>query len=119
VHHAYLAEAGFPRAAGVRSAVVQAVCSPIRNPLNQRERRMLRGALSTPARLAARALARAAGVREAPVRWRFPEEPTFDNQIATLSLDGRAARLRIERTDPGEWQDPRLHLSLDRVIVTG
>jgi hypothetical protein len=119
VHHAYLAEAGFPRAAGVRSAVVQAVCSPIRNPLNHRERRMLRGALSTPARLAARALARAAGVREAPVRWRFPEEPTFDNQIATLSLDGRAARLRIERTDPGEWEDPGLHVSLDRIIVSG
>ena len=116
VHHAYLAEAGFPRSAGVRSAVVQAVCSPIRNPLDHNERRMLRGALSRPAQIVAQALARAAGVRAAPVRWRFPEDPTFDNQIATLTLAGRTARLRIERTDPDEWQDPRLHTSLDRII---
>jgi hypothetical protein len=116
VHHAYLAEAGFPRGAGVRSAVVQAVCSPIRNPLDHNERRMLRLALSYPAQLVAGTLARAAGVREPPVRWRFPEPPTFDNQIATLTLDGRSARLCIARTDPGEWRDPRLHTSLDRVI---
>jgi hypothetical protein len=119
VHHAYLAEAGFPRGAGVRSAVVQAVCSPIRNPLDRNERRMLRSALSRPAHVVAGLLARAAGVREPPVRWRFPEPPTFDNQIATLTLDGRAARLRIERTDPDEWRDPRLHTSLDRVISAG
>jgi hypothetical protein len=116
VHHAYLAEAGFPRSAGVRSAVVQAVCSPIRNPLDRNERRMLRSALSRPAHLVASLLARAAGVREPPVRWRFPEEPTFDNQIATLTLDGRGARLRIARTDPAEWRDPQLHTTLDRVI---
>jgi hypothetical protein len=116
VHHAYIAEAGFPRSAGVRSAVVQAVCSPIRNPLDGKERRMLRSALSRPAHLVARTLARAAGVREPPVRWRFPEDPTFDNQIAILTLDGRTARLRIARTDPGEWRDPRLHTSLDRII---
>ena len=100
----------------MRSAVVQAVCSPIRNPLDHNERRMLRGALSRPAQIVAQALARAAGVRAAPVRWRFPEDPTFDNQIATLTLAGRTARLRIERTDPDEWQDPQLHTSLDRII---
>ena len=55
-------------------------------------------------------------MRAAPVRWRFPEDPTFDNQIATLTLAGRTARLRIERTDPDEWQDPQLHTSLDRII---
>jgi phosphodiesterase/alkaline phosphatase D-like protein len=119
VHHAYLAEAGFPHAAGVVSAVVQAVCSPIRNPLDGKERRMLRSALSRPAQVVAGLLARAAGVREPPIRWRFPEEPTFDNQIATLTLEGRSARLLIERTDPAEWRDPRLHVSLDRVIASG
>jgi hypothetical protein len=116
VHHAYLAEAGFPHAAGVRSAVVQAVCSPIRNPLDAKERRMLRGALSRPAHVVASLLARAAGVREPPIRWRFPEAPTFDNQIATLTLEGRHARLLIERTDAAEWRAPELHASLDRVI---
>jgi hypothetical protein len=118
VHHAYLAEAGFPREAGVRSAVVQAVCSPLRNPLDRRERAMLRAALTRTAGVVAGLLARAAGVREPAVRWRFPEAPTFDNQIATLSLDGRSARLVIERTDPDEWRDPQLHVSLDRVIAS-
>ncbi len=119
VHHAYLAEVGFPREAGVRSAVVQAVCSPVRNPLDSRERRMLRGALSPWARRVAGALARAAGVDEPPVRWRFPEAPTFDNQIGTLRLRDRGARLLIERTHPDEWAAPQLHVSLDRVIASG
>ena len=34
VHHAYLAQLGFPRGSGVQSAVWQAVCSPFRNPLD-------------------------------------------------------------------------------------
>lgn len=116
VHHAYLAEAGFPRTAGVKSAVVQAVCSPVRNPLDSNERRMLRAAQSRTAAVVAGLLARAAGVREPPVRWRFPEPPTFDNQIATITLQGRGARLQIEKTRAEEWQSPRLHVSLDRVI---
>lgn len=117
VHHAYLAEVGFPRSAGVRTAVVQAVCSPVRNPLDRRERRMLRAALSPWAALVARGLARAAGVVEPPVRWRMAEPPTFHNQIATLKLSGRHARLTIERTRPQEWEAPGLHVSLDRDIV--
>ena len=41
VHHAYLAEARF--ASGpVQSRVLQATCSPIRNPLDAHERRALR-----------------------------------------------------------------------------
>jgi hypothetical protein len=117
VHHAYLAEAGFPRSAGVTSAIVQAVCSPVRNPLDSRERRALRAALSKPAELVGRALARAAGVREPGFRWRFPEEPTFDNQVATLLIDGREARLLIEKTRPEDWADPMLHMTLDRVVA--
>ena len=46
VHHAYLSEVAFPRAAGVRSAVYQAVCSPMRNPLDASERRAIKAARS-------------------------------------------------------------------------
>jgi hypothetical protein len=53
------------------------------------------------------------------VRWRFPEDPTFDNQIGTLELDGRRARLQIEKTRAEDWEAPRLHVSLDRVITEG
>ena len=42
VHHAYLAEVGFPRGSNVESHVYQAVCSPYRNPLGNWERRAIR-----------------------------------------------------------------------------
>jgi PhoD-like phosphatase len=82
VHHAYLAEVGFPRAAGVRSGVWQGVCSPFRNPLDHRERRAILGAWTRPATTVARALARRAGVRDPAVRWRLAHRaPWFDNQV--------------------------------------
>jgi hypothetical protein len=68
VHHAYLAEASFPGRAPIESAVVQAVCSSIRNPLDRPERRALRAVLSRSAAAVARLLARSAGVRPAAVR---------------------------------------------------
>lgn len=117
VHHAYLAEAGYPRDAGVRSAVVQAVCSPLRNPLAGKERRVLGLAHSRPMAVMMRALARAAKVPPPAIRWRFPEPPTFDNQVATVAIRGRSCRVTIERTLPEEWERPELHVSLDRVVA--
>ena len=49
VHHAYLAEVGYPPDAEVRSTVYQGVCSPYRNALDTRERRMIALARSRPA----------------------------------------------------------------------
>jgi hypothetical protein len=101
VHHAYLAEVGFRDGEGARSRVWQAVCSPFRNPLDGHERRAMRVALSWPAALFARALARTAGVRRPPVRWRFSDKgPWFDNQVMTITLEGRRARLVLEKTAP-------------------
>jgi hypothetical protein len=116
VHHAYLAEASFPGREPIQSAVVQAVCSPIRNPLDRRERRMLRLALSRPATVAARFLARRAGVPRAAIDWEFVEEPTFDNQVGLLDIDGRHAHLRIQKTRPEDWEEPQLHETLSRAI---
>jgi PhoD-like phosphatase len=117
VHHAYLAEASFPGRAPIESAVVQAVCSPIRNPLDRNERRALRAALSRSAAAIARLLARSAGVRPAAVRWEFTGKPTFDNQVAILDLTGRGAHLAIERTRAEDWATPRLHRTLSRTIA--
>jgi len=108
VHHAYLAEVAFPREAGVRTPVHQAVCSPFRNPLDHHEELAVRFGGSRAGHVVGRALARAAGVRDPDVRWRVCEGPWFDNQVATLELDGRTARLRLERTVPEEWRNPRL-----------
>ncbi len=117
VHHAYLAEVAFRRDAGVESPVYQATCSPIRNPLDSRERRMMRIAASRPAAVIARALARAAGVEDPPIRWRLTSDPTFDNQIASLQLSGREARLRIERTVRNGAAPPSLHPVLERRLA--
>jgi len=116
VHHAYVAEAWFP-GRDVTSRVLQATCSPIRNPLDKRERRALRSAFTRPVAAFARGLARAAGVAPPPMRWTFATQPTFDNQIARLDLRGREASLRIEKTVPEDWQAPRLHESLSLAIA--
>jgi hypothetical protein len=42
--------------------------------------------------------------------------PTFDNQIATVALAGREARLTIERTH-GDWRHPMLETVLDRTLA--
>ncbi len=115
IHHAYLAEVKFPREEGVRSPVWQAVCSPYRNPLDNQERRIARFGSSRAARLIGRGLRRSAGVRDRGIRWELVEPPTFDNQIATLTIHGRSARLRIERAVHGP--DPKLETSLEHQLA--
>ena len=118
VHHAYLAEVAFRRDSGAKSAVYQAVCSPFRNPLDDRERRVVRFGTSRAGHAIARALARTAGVRDPErIRWRISDGPWCDNQVATLELHERRASLRVERTLPQEWEDPKLHECLDRRLA--
>jgi hypothetical protein len=118
VHQGYLHEAAFRPGAGVRSAVYQAVCSPFRNPLGRRERTVLRVARRLPVLdRAVRRLAHAVGVTDPDVGWRLAQEPTFDNQLATLRFDGRRASLRIERTKPGDGTDPTLETTLERPLA--
>jgi hypothetical protein len=96
----------------MRSTAWQATCSPFRNPLDAKERRVMRFMASKPAQAIGRALARAAGVEDPPVRWRYVhDEPWFDNQVATLELEDGRARLVLEKTlreDDGENPDLRL-----------
>ena len=115
VHHAYVAEAWFP-GREVTSRVLQATCSPVRNPLG-RERLALRASFSRPVGALAKRVARAAGVEPGTMCWAFAQTPTFDNQIARIDLVGREARLLIEKTMPEDWQAPRLHTSLSLTIA--
>jgi phosphodiesterase/alkaline phosphatase D-like protein len=115
VHHAYFAQAWFPGDASVKSRVYQAVCSPIRNQLNGREQRAVRVAMTKPATVLARALARSAGVRPPGIRWRLDDETLFENQIGTLMIEARAAQLTIERAvdEPDPTLEPVLRRQLD------
>jgi len=118
VHHAYASEVAFPRAAGVRSAVYQAVCSPLRNPLDARERQVIRFGASRAAHAVGRALARTAGVGDPPVRWRsVGDGPWFDNQVASLRIDGDSNVLAFDKAKPGPSAgEPRLERVFEREL---
>ncbi|MFN2616968.1 MAG: alkaline phosphatase D family protein [Thermoleophilaceae bacterium] len=102
VHHAYLSEVAFPRGSKAHSSVWQAVCSPFRHPLDDKERNKVRVAGSRAAAAATRSLARMAGVSDPPVRWRMVDgSPWFDNVVGTLRIEGRRMDLSIEKSLPG------------------
>ena len=117
VHHAYLADVAFRPSDGVKSAVYQAVCSPFRNPLNAQERRIIRAATSRPAEAVTRLLAKAAGVPDPDLRWRFTEGPYFDNQVATLHFKNRQAEITLEKTKPGETEEETLETTFERRLA--
>jgi PhoD-like phosphatase len=117
VHHAYVCDVAFRRDAGVTSTVVQVVCSPYRNPLNQRERQVVRGGFTRPFEALARGLSRAAGAPDPGIRWRLLEGPFFDNQVATLRLDGREAIVRLDKTVAGEEHEKALEKTFERRVT--
>ena len=83
VHHSYVSRVSDLEAPG---AVVQAVCSPIRNPL-PRAIRFATAALSYGVAGPLGVLAaRSASVPDAPFRWERVKGPWFDNNLATLEV---------------------------------
>jgi hypothetical protein len=117
VHHAYLAEVAYPRDAGMKSAVYQATCSPMRNPLDESEKRMIRIGVSRFGHAVGRVLARTAGVEDPGIRWRFCEGPLFNNQVATLKIDGREACMRLDKTVPPDEGDLHLERVFDHALT--
>ena len=109
VHHAYIADArpadGQPP---WQAPVYQAVCSPLRNPLDSNERRAIKLAMTRGAELVGRGLARAARVEDEPLTWEIADGPWFDNQVAWLDLDGRRCTFRLERAVGAGEELPRL-----------
>jgi hypothetical protein len=97
VHYSYLARAELP---GAGTAVYQVVCSPIRNPLTRTLRLANVVASFGLAGLVGRVLARAAGVRRPPFRWRVRRGPFFHNSVCTLELTGRHASVRYDTARP-------------------
>jgi hypothetical protein len=83
VHHSYVSEARLPRLrTGTR--IIQAVCSPIRNPL-PRSMRFATAFLSYGLAGPMGALvARSAHVPDPPFRWGSLRGPWFDNNLAVL-----------------------------------
>lgn len=94
VHHSYVSEA-WPAGArrAVRSTLLQAVCSPIRNPLSRNMRfatAVLSYGIAGPA---GRLASRSARVPDPPLTWTYAEGPWFDNNLACLQVSGRSLRM--------------------------
>jgi len=117
VHHAYLCEIAFKRDVDMQSNVYQAVCSPYRNPLDGHERAAIRAGFSRPFTAFTRGLARLSGAPDPGLRWRLLEGPHFDNQVATLHLDGREAMARLDKTVAGEEDERALEKTFERRLA--
>ena len=89
------------------------MCSPFRNPLD--EKREARAADHQVARRARRRARRWPAWRACgrpSIDWRIDKRgPWFDNQIATITIEGRRAKLVLEKTVP-DGDD----LALERVF---
>jgi hypothetical protein len=108
VHYSYLAEASFPDEVGMRSAVYQAVCSPIRNPTQKSVQALDRFSRTGAGRTVGRLLARSAGIPPPKLSWALRRGPWFHNGLTTLTLSGRGAMLAVDQAPPGSGEDPEL-----------
>lgn len=99
VHHSYVSEARRSRsaerrgAAPLQSRILQAVCSPIRNPL-PRSMRFATAFLSYGvAGPVGHVVARSAKVPKPPLRWKLLRGPWFDNNLASLEVTEDGLRM--------------------------
>jgi hypothetical protein len=112
VHHSYVSEARPTHRAAtgqppLRSRIVQAVCSPIRNPLPRRMRFATAALSYGVAGPLGHVVARSAKVPKAPVRWRLLKGPWFDNNLATLEVSPAGLHLWWARGEVHDGQHDR------------
>ena len=115
VHHGYLAEA---TSNGAGARIYQAVCSPLRNALPGRKSGLQNVAWSKPLALAGRLLSLLAGVEPPDLTWRLTHDDLwFENQIATLQLDGASAHITFEEAVTDGSGEPGLRKIFTRRLV--
>ncbi|MEV7210356.1 MULTISPECIES: alkaline phosphatase D family protein [unclassified Streptomyces] len=116
VHHAYVAEPSWPgRAPDAR--VAQLTCSPVHNSVPLSIRLGFRFGWSAPARALGRRIARHGRCAPPTVSWRRTGGPWFGNQIMTLTLRGRSARLRLEQARANRDGTNVLRMITDRELA--
>ena len=99
VHHAYVAEPRWRGTARPQARVLQLTCSPVHNSVPATMKAGFRFGWSRFGRWVGRALARHGRVSPPEIDWRRTGGPWFGNQLMTLTLSGRRARLRLDRAD--------------------
>lgn len=109
VHHAYVAEPRIPSTA----RVFQLTCSPVHNSIHTAVKWGFRLGWSRVGRWLGRGFSRHGRTGRPPLSWRRTGGPWFGNQLMTLALSGRSARLRLDQARKG----PRLVTVLDRDLT--
>ncbi len=117
VHHSYVSEVERPHWAG-SSRIIQAVCSPIRNPLPRKMRFATAALAYAVAGPLGKVVARSAKVPNAPFSWKNLAGPWFDNSIAILEDrdDGLALSWHTGVVEHGDHLHPRLDTIADVLI---
>jgi len=126
VHNSYVAEVedaeveDAERRHAAQSRIVQAVCSPIRNPMPRAVRVLMSGfakGLVRPMRFVA---GRSRRVPDPPYPWRVTDGPWFDNCLAELIVDGADLRLAWRSGVVRDGDDARPQLVTTAMVkVTG
>jgi len=114
VHHTYVSEADYK--VPLESRVYQITCSPINNTIPILMRLVFHIGWSNTVERVTRFLDRWTGVPPLPIHWHHPSGPHFGNTLALLILDGRSARVRLERSVRTEASDER-EASVDIAIT--
>ncbi|MBV9795244.1 MAG: alkaline phosphatase D family protein [Actinobacteria bacterium] len=108
IHHSYLAEVNLAAGVTAPARVFQLVCSPIHNLLPDNFRYLQRVVTSRAGGLIGATLARLARVPAPQLSWRVTDGPWFSNMLATLTFDGRQARVRFDRSTTDPTRSPHL-----------
>ncbi|HEU5037006.1 MAG TPA: alkaline phosphatase D family protein [Nocardioides sp.] len=118
VHHSYVAEA-WPRDGMVASRIVQAVCSPIRNPLPSGMKVFMNGAARRTSGALGRLLSLSGRVSLEPLRWAVTQGPWYDNNLAVLELAPAGLRMWwLAGQISGEEVDGRPELPVLKRVAT-
>jgi hypothetical protein len=116
VHLGYVAETTF-RDEEVESAIYQAVSSPFRNSLPGEKSRLHSASWTKLGELAGRFLARLGGIGEEEMSWHLThQELWYENQVATLKLEGQQAMLTFEKAILDDSAEPNLETIYERQL---
>jgi hypothetical protein len=89
VHNSYVAEVTDGSRQGASSRIIQAVCSPIRNPMPMGLRIMMSAFARSLVRPMRAIAGRSRRVPDPVYPWRVTEGPWFDNCLAQVQVEGR------------------------------
>ncbi|MFB6672357.1 alkaline phosphatase D family protein [Streptomyces sp. NPDC056390] len=117
VHHAYVAEPAWPEGSPAPAArVLQLTCSPVHNSIPGSIKVGFRFGWSRFGRALGRRFARHGRLPAPPVSWRKTGGPWFGNQLMTLTLRGRTARLRLHQAQAAPGEKAGLREAADTVL---